>query len=51
MKPFSQIEYVRPDLEGMLARLDELTAQAANARAEKSFWRFVMNVTSCASSL
>ena len=31
MKPFSQIEYVRPDLEGMLARLDELTAQAANA--------------------
>ncbi len=31
MKPFSQIEYTRPDLEGMLARLDELTARAAAA--------------------
>ena len=31
MKPFSQIEYVRPDLEGMLAQLDELTARAAAA--------------------
>ena len=31
MKPFSQIEYVRPDLEAMLARLEALAGQAAAA--------------------